>query len=122
MSEEADYDDGGPDLRAWFLGSRWSVIGLGFLVGAVLSAIWCLDKLDFPLECLHGWGLILAGPFSGIGTGIAPDCGCGSLLAAPGIFAHPLRPRRWTGAITAVALALWFFVGWATVVTMAFAG
>lgn len=120
--ERTDYDDGGPEVWVWFLASRWSVIGIGFVVGAAISGAWCLDNLTFPFECLKGWGRILLGPFSAIGTHVAPDCGCICLLAAPGILAHPLRPRVWTGVITAIALVIWFFVGWATVLVMAFGG
>jgi hypothetical protein len=117
--EYEDYDDGPPPDWRWNTRERWMVIGPGFSTGIVLTALWCLvEQPGSASDRAWALGLIVGGPISGLVYGVACGCTPFVLLLSPAILAHPIRPNLWTGLATVVALALWFFSGWATVLVM----
>lgn len=67
--------------------------------------------------------MILGGPIPGLAHNNIMTCfHAFALLTCPAILSHPVRPKVWTGVATVVALGLWLFSGWLTVVILTFAG
>ena len=120
--EREDYDDGLP-AGNWYSRERWAVVLPGIIIGATLAGVWCAAEVPGPVRNrAEGFVVVAAGPFAGLFHG-APSCLCPvALLALPAMLAHPLRPRPWTGVVTAVGLALWFLAGWAELAVLLYAG
>jgi hypothetical protein len=102
---------------------RLRVIGPGVVTGIVLSGLFCVFGLEDGRSIedrTEVFGHIIAGPFTALAYEIH-GVSCWSLialLASPAIFAHPVRPNRATGVLTALALTLWFFSGWLAIHVM----
>lgn len=99
-------DWGDPVLKKSFWYSTGSVIGIGFVGGAFLSA--CLGgQFAFRFPPLREWVKgIIAGVFMGIGATFAGGCNVGGMYNALGnLSAHGYA--MWLGLIIGVVFGLW---------------
>jgi hypothetical protein len=100
---------------------RLTVLGTGILVGAIFLGLCSGLPTGWSLSSkAEAWALMMTGPVLSIIFGMAypPPILNASLIVAwitaPGIFSHPIKPNVVTGAITLIALFLWFWAGWLT--------
>ena len=92
------------------------VIGLAFLILAAtaICVLVAFKLMNFTPGLFHIWILTLSGPFAGLS--IQSESAQWAILGAVNllfIFAHPIRPNRFTAAITFLAFTSWLFWGFA---------
>src|SRR5262245_48215349 len=112
---------------------RTKVVGLGFLVGAVLTSWFCAFELPSGmrlLDRLELQGMMFSGPFAvvwfqmRVGDWVVgpPSVSVSGFLAPLLILAHPMKPNWWTAVISVVGIVWWFFAGFVVVVISVWAG
>jgi len=106
------------------LSSRLKVVGTAVAVGVSLSGLSAMlmtSKLNLSLvSAARFWGSMIAGPFAGQWW-MAPeqwspmDTAKWAVVLCAAILAHPIRAGRLTGTISAIGIAMWFFIGFSLV-------
>lgn len=106
--------------------SRLKIVGMGLLVGAFFSGCCTLTQLpsDWSLsKKVVGWLWFMSGPFCVFVMGIneithpfVVSCVLLGFIGMLLLFAHPLRPSRFTAVVSILGLILWFLASFITVI------
>jgi hypothetical protein len=111
------------DMRT--VAQRLMVLCSGILAGALCLALYSVDGMPSAWtfgQQVEAWALMMTGPaLSVILVMEFPPPVLGALilvawLSLPALFAHPVKPNVVTGALTLLALFLWFSAGWLTMI------
>src|SRR5262245_37544379 len=104
---------------------RLMVLGSGIVAGGLCLALYSVGGMPSAWtfgQRVEAWALMMTGPVLSVIFGMEfPPPLLGALvlvawLSLPALFAHPVKPNALTGALTLLALFLWFSAGWLTMI------